>query len=858
MPDAHLARFMIDRVTAGAHYALVVLILALMVASWVPVGSGSLQAIAQEVEESLPDVLDRWDREARLIERRMEFDPPQSDEISEQLDIVGDQLEAIPAMKAEIKADLTPLAEQLDALGEPPEDASNEAPQIALERKRLQGEISALEGFEKRADQAEARARGLEDQLAKLRRSRFTEQLVSRGPSVMDPRVIEIGLEDIARKAGSIWTEIELRVSQFKVNAVSITRLVLPLLLIAGAMALLFQLKRGVLRWMLTLVGPNERHSRRVAVGTGIMLARLLLPVSALFMVSTALQVSGLFGPQGLLFIDGLKRAAAVVIGAYALGGAFFAPHAESLRLSRLDETGARRAHRGLILLAGVVGFDRALVVQGDIMGLALEALALLNVAVIVLGSLALWRFIGCIRVSNAPDTPKEETEPDTDPADAEAEAEARSERRAVGLSVRLAQLAGRIVALLAPALALLGYYAAARYAFYPLVFSGAIIGLCVLLFHVVQSVVANMIGTAEGRDPTLSRLQLIPIMVGFLLACAASPLLALVWGVAPSDLAVAWRRLLKGFAIGDVVISPIDFFVFLIVVVVGYLLTGRFKRLLRHRVLPLTGLDTGGRDAVAAGAGYLGLVVTVLVAISATGVDLSNLAIVAGALSVGIGFGLQNIVNNFVSGIILLIERPIKAGDWIELPSGMGYVKTINVRSTEVETFDRSSLFVPNSQLISENVINWTHSNLNGRIIVKVGVDYSSDPRQVERILQEIARGHPLMLRRPAPYVLFRGFGADSLDFEIRGVLRDVNWILNVQSDINFEIARRFKEEGISIPFRQADIELKNTDDIAQAIRTALGGHTLPPVAPEADPEQPAPGRGRTAAGRDTDTDAD
>ncbi|MEO1460584.1 MAG: DUF3772 domain-containing protein, partial [Pseudomonadota bacterium] len=122
----------------------------------------------------------------------------------------------------------------------------------------------------------------------------------------------------------------------------------------------------------------------------------------------------------------------------------------------------------------------------------------------------------------------------------------------------------------------------------------------------------------------------------------------------------------------------------------------------------------------------------------------------------------------------------------------------------------------------------------------------------------QEIARGHPLMLRRPAPYVLFRGFGADSLDFEIRGVLRDVNWILNVQSDINFEIARRFKEEGISIPFRQADIELKNTDDIAQAIRTALGGHTLPPVAPEADPEQPAPGRGRTAAGRDTDTDAD
>ncbi|MEM9147178.1 MAG: DUF3772 domain-containing protein [Pseudomonadota bacterium] len=849
MPDATGHRWSARHLAARCVRLFV--LVALLLASVGPVWLAGLGALAQESDESVPAILERWDGEARLIERRLEFDPPRSDEIPRKLTAVGDQLEIVPSLRERINGELKPLQEQLQALGETPEDPSTEAPQISLDRKRLQGEITLLEGYAKRIEQAEARARGLEANLTKLRRDRFTEQLVARGPSVLDTSVIERGLEDIARTTVAIWTETQLRMSRLTVNAVTIGRIVLPILLLAGALGLLFQVKRGFLVWLLRRGGPDQRHARRVVVGIGILLARLLLPASALLMTLTALQVSGLFGEQGLLVLDGLVDAAFLVIGAYALGGAYFAPHTPSLRLSSLAEDEAERAHRKLIMLAAVVGLDSAMVVQGEALGLSLDALALLNVVITILGGLALWRFIA-VAGRSRPAPEEAQADADDDPADPEGDLETRSEQNAVSLTVRLLRLVGQLAAMAAPALALLGYYAAARYVFYPFVFSGALVGVCLLLFHVAQSFVQNA-GERTGRHQVAaSRLQLIPILLAFLLACAATPLLALIWGVAPSDLEVAWRRLLEGFKLGEVVISPIDFLLFLLVVVVGFLLTGRFKRLLRHRVLPLTGLDTGGRDAIAAGAGYLGLVVTVLVAISATGVDLSNLAIVAGALSVGIGFGLQNIVNNFVSGIILLIERPIKAGDWIELPSGMGYVKTINVRSTEVETFDRASLFVPNSQLISENVINWTHSNLNGRVIVKVGVDYSSDPRKVERILQEIARGHPLMLRRPAPYVLFRGFGADSLDFEIRGVLRDVNWMLNVQSDINFEIARRFKEEGISIPFRQADIELKNPEQVATAIRLALDNRTRPPDEEASSQDERPAARAKRAAGKE------
>ena len=173
-------------------------------------------------------------------------------------------------------------------------------------------------------------------------------------------------------------------------------------------------------------------------------------------------------------------------------------------------------------------------------------------------------------------------------------------------------------------------------------------------------------------------------------------------------------------------------------------------------------------RDSIRTGVGYVGICAAALIAMSYAGFNLSNLAIVAGALSVGIGFGMQSVVSNFVSGLILLAERPIKVGDLVVAAGEEGYVRKISVRSTEIETFDGANVLIPNSFFISEKVKNWTLRNNTGRITIHVSVPHGTDPRQVTAILQQVAKAHPAIMRTPAPFIDFEDFGAGTFDFKL------------------------------------------------------------------------------------------
>ncbi len=805
---------------------------------------------AEGTPETPVAALERWDAEAGLIEVRLAENPPETDEIDQLRGVLDAQREAVPDLVEVVLAELKPLRQRLEALGDPPEDPATETPEIADQRKRLIELIAEREARLKRVGRAEARAVVLYTRLIELRRKLFTERMLDRGPSLLELAMAGKAMVALGLTAQLIELETTYLLGQQQYSVSRIFGLLLPIVFVLVVGFLLLAARRRVLDWLLRRIKPDTPQSRRAAIAVGITLTRLLIPATALVLVVFEIGQSGLLGPRGEAVLGGLARAAALVIAANALGGAFFAPRAPSLRLSRLDDFSAVHAHRWLIALAAVVGLDRALVTTGQDLGMAIEGLSLLNNTLLVLGGIALWRFIHFLQPPPEPPATEQETEPDEPTPD-----ETPPPLLPVlynGL-IWIARLAG----VAAPLLAIAGYFAASRYVFYPLVASGGVVGVCILLFHSVRECLWLVADPGSAVRPEDRKFSLITFAVGILLAGIAVPVLALIWGANTADLSQAWRAITEGFDVGGVVVSPLAFLSFLLVFSVGYMLARIVQGLLSRSVLPLTKLDAGGRAAVSTGVFYVGVVLSALAAISVTGLDLSNLAIVAGALSVGIGFGLQNVVNNFVSGLILLIERPIKPGDWIELTSGMGYVKQINVRSTEIETFDRASLIVPNSELVSSPVTNWTHSNLNGRIIVPIGVAYGTDPRQVETILTEIAKAHPRLLRWPAPYVLFRRFGADALEFELRGVLRDVNWILNTTSDINFEISRRFAEADIEIPFAQRDLHLKNAEELGRSIGSALrGDREPPPETPKPKTPPPRPSGPSEAAGNEPDGD--
>lgn len=288
------------------------------------------------------------------------------------------------------------------------------------------------------------------------------------------------------------------------------------------------------------------------------------------------------------------------------------------------------------------------------------------------------------------------------------------------------------------------------------------------------------------------------------------------VWGLHETGRDLTVTLFSGGIQLDGFRIVPGKLLLGLIYFLVLLTFTRWLKNKIEHDWLPSAGVEPSTRESVATLFGYFTFALAVVVGLSSAGFDFTRLAIVAGALSVGIGFGLQNVVNNFVSGLIILFERPVRTGDYIFVGQTQGFVRRIRIRSTEIETWDRETIIVPNSDLLSNHLKNLNLRDEYGRVIIPVGVAYGSDTALVKRTLAEVAGSHRLVIKDGEVYglngpgVYFVNFGASSLDFELRAYVKEVDKRLSIASDLRFAIDDAFRTAGIQIPFPQQDVWLR------------------------------------------------
>jgi len=303
-------------------------------------------------------------------------------------------------------------------------------------------------------------------------------------------------------------------------------------------------------------------------------------------------------------------------------------------------------------------------------------------------------------------------------------------------------------------------------------------------------------------------------------------------------DLLRGW--LIKEWRIGSLQISLANILLFIVVLWIASLISRIVRTLLRDDILPRTALTRGTASTVSMLVNYTILGFGILLALAAAGIRVEQFALIAGALGVGIGFGLQNIVSNFISGLILAFERPIQVGDTVEVGNLMGNVRRIGIRSSTVRTFDGAEVIVPNNDLINFQVVNWTLSDRMRRIEVSVGVAYGTDPHRVLDLLTRVAGEHDKVLDNPGPVSLFRAFGDSSLDFALRFWTGDfANW-WQIASEVTVAVNDALKEAGIVIPFPQRDLHVKSIDPPAtiRDITPDVAPDNAPADVPDDDPK--------------------
>jgi potassium efflux system protein len=703
---------------------------------------------------------------------------------------------------------VTEAKAQVDNLGPVPQGGEPEP--VAAQRAELQRIYGSLSATRNIAESTRLRATQLAGTIQDLRRRKFAERLFERVPETLSidtwtqaPGQFEFALTKAWQMITGWWIHLDR-------HADAIQLLVLALI-IAGVTS--FVAIRGM-RHFREWDGPEHPpYWRRSTSAAWVMLLRLL-PVAA---TSSFLYFS--FRYQGLLpddinrFAYSAMRSLLIVTSVYSLITTVLAPRRPEWRLVAMD---SRAAHwiRGLVVALAAI---YALTLLMDTIRFRTNAPFTLTIVQGFVSSV----LIACLVIAILR-TPRNASEADDAPD--------------VAWLRRLRYpLWGVAIVILITAVS--GYIGLARFISAQLIVTGTILSLLYLLTLWADAVGGGMasedaplgkwLKERAGLDQRRREQLSLPVVlvlkaIAFLVT---GPLILLQWGFDWKDVAQTGESLFFGFRIGDMQISLAAILAAVVVFSAGYFLARFFQGWLDRRVLETAGISGGARHSISTVVGYAGIILAGLVAISYAGLDLSNIALVAGALSVGIGLGLQGVVNNFVSGMILLVERPIKVGDWVVVGGEEGIVKKISVRATELETFDRANVLIPNAAFMTEKVKNWTLHNYSGRIAIPVGVHYHSDPRKVHDTLLAVAKANPNVMTNPAPFVYFGNFAADVMEFTLYAYTYDITKSLGLRTELRIAVLEAFDRAGIDMLHRPAD----RNGSGAEPVQGAKSWPTLP-----------------------------
>lgn len=776
-----------------------------------PATGNTARSSANSIPQAASQRADAWKLDLDGIALALRREGVTDEELAAQRALADEIAASARTLEGQLQPEIAAIQARLNQLGPAPKEGEPaESAEITARRTAESTALAEADTALKKVRLAAVQAEQAVRDIATLRRDRFARSLSTHNRSILSPALWMEGFQNLPKVTrgfslliGDSWSVAKSRVTGQSV----------ALLIAAVFVAILIGVVvRRLARRLFPPLGDESDVPRLHKLLRAVLVTVTdgLLPVLAVAVVYLALDIGNLLTPRLVDLNRGLIAAVAVFSFLFGLSRGICAPLRRDWRLFEMSDTAAAQTVASVTLIGAVVAVGIYLETANDVLvsPLSVEVAkrAAMSLFIALILASGLWRLSAAWRSAQA-----------GKPQPGVLWAWMRG--------ILWLAIAAILVALVA------GYIALANFVAIQLVFAGAIIAVVWLLLGLIEEMINSAI-TPQGRataalSSTLgisesSVMQLSLVSSGILrlaVVIIGAVMVLLPWGFDTGQWQNWVQKAFFGFRIGEVSISLSSILSALVLFAIGVLATRAIQGWLANRFLPNTHFDLGLRNSIRTIIGYIGVVLAAIFAVTYLGLNLENVAILAGALSVGIGFGLQSIVNNFVSGLILLAERPIKEGDWIVVGTEQGNVRKISIRSTEIETFDRATVIVPNSDLITGTVKNWMHSSMMGRIVVPIGVSHGADPERVREIMLDIARAHPGVLAYPEPRVFFTEVAESSLNFNLYAYIDNVNNTMSVASDFRFEMLKRFREADIEIPYPQRDLNIRDIGRLESAI---------------------------------------